>query len=205
VRTIDLPAHGPGRSAPLAPVGFRPGGQRPAASPWDGTAIVRDTGDPSRPPRRPGCATAARSAADRTAEAGGPRGHSRPRTPGNLVDAVTAPGSEAPAGASREHTVKTGGRPACPASARAPGRPTGTTPRPPSRWAASGRIRPGGSRMPRPTGGTVAVTGPDGRILLAGHDTAGRPAARCSPHPGELLTASTATAATASTTESRAA
>jgi hypothetical protein len=59
--------------------------------------------------------------------------------------------------------------------------------------------------MPRPTGGTVAVTGSDGRILLAGHDTAGRPAARCSPHPGELLTASTATAATASTTESRAA
>ncbi|MET7453957.1 WD40 repeat domain-containing protein [Streptomyces sp. NPDC005574] len=49
MRTIDLPAYGPGHSAPLTHVGFRPDGQRLATSSYDGTVIVWDTADPSRP------------------------------------------------------------------------------------------------------------------------------------------------------------
>ncbi|MEU6807662.1 WD40 repeat domain-containing protein [Streptomyces sp. NPDC046831] len=49
MRTIDLPAYGSGHSAPLTHVGFRPDGQRLATSSYDGTVIVWDTGDPSRP------------------------------------------------------------------------------------------------------------------------------------------------------------
>ncbi|MEU1517174.1 WD40 repeat domain-containing protein [Streptomyces sp. NPDC005811] len=49
MRTIDLPASGPGHSAPLTHVGFRPDGKRLATCSYDGTVIVWDTGDPSRP------------------------------------------------------------------------------------------------------------------------------------------------------------
>ncbi|WP_107088090.1 WD40 repeat domain-containing protein [Streptomyces sp. XY152] len=49
MRTIDLPACGPGHSAPLTHVGFRPDGQRLATCSYDGTVIVWDTADPSRP------------------------------------------------------------------------------------------------------------------------------------------------------------
>ncbi|GAA4804308.1 WD40 repeat domain-containing protein [Streptomyces ziwulingensis] len=49
MRTIDLPAYGPGHSAPLTHVGFRPDGNRLASSSYDGTVIVWDTGDPAHP------------------------------------------------------------------------------------------------------------------------------------------------------------
>ncbi|WP_328543759.1 WD40 repeat domain-containing protein [Streptomyces europaeiscabiei] len=49
MRPIDLPACGPGHGAPLTHVGFRPDGQRLASCSYDGTVIVWDTGDPSRP------------------------------------------------------------------------------------------------------------------------------------------------------------
>ncbi|MPY52973.1 WD40 repeat domain-containing protein [Streptomyces acidicola] len=49
MRTIDLPAYGSGHSAPLTHVGFRSDGQRLATCSYDGTVIIWDTGDPSRP------------------------------------------------------------------------------------------------------------------------------------------------------------
>ncbi|MFE9251274.1 repetative protein [Streptomyces sp. NPDC007088] len=49
MRTIDLPAWGPGHSAPLTHVGLRPDGQRLASCSYDGTVIIWDTGTPARP------------------------------------------------------------------------------------------------------------------------------------------------------------
>ncbi|MFI2379124.1 WD40 repeat domain-containing protein [Streptomyces sp. NPDC018964] len=49
MRTIDLPAYGSGHFAPLTHVGFTPDGKRLATCSYDGTVIVWDTADPTRP------------------------------------------------------------------------------------------------------------------------------------------------------------
>ncbi|MEV5989551.1 repetative protein [Streptomyces sp. NPDC052051] len=49
MRTIDLPPQGPGHSAPLTHVEFRPDGKRLVSCSYDGSVLVWDTADPARP------------------------------------------------------------------------------------------------------------------------------------------------------------